>query len=524
MKHYGKDQELQQKLLKGVEILADNVCSTLGPKGRNVILKGKEGNPIITKDGVTIANFIDLDDPFENLAAQIVKQAAAKTNQVAGDGTTTSTVLTRAVYKKALKYVNSGAAPVDLKRGMDKAREDIVEIIKQNATKVSSMENLKHVATISANGDKVIGDLLATAIEQAGVDGGIKIEDAKSSQTTLEMVEGFIFDSGFVSPRFVNDERRNAVNYDNPIFFITDHKLEHVEPVLPILELAARESRPLVIIADEVEGQFLASLIMNSVRGSMKVAAVKAPRYGEERREIMRDIALATGGTFFTKESGRDFSDFKLKEFGSASSVDVTKFGTTIIGGKADYEALEERIEILKERIKEEDDLQECKKLQERINRLVSAVAIIKVVVLTEVEMIEKKHRIEDALGAVTAAQKHGFHAGGGVGLLRASKDAEGDSEASEDIQLGYKIVVDACSEPFRQICRNCGLSEDVLIQTVLEQDERDTGYNFANGELCNLIEEGVIDPVLVTCVALENSVSVAGTLITTNYAVVDHD
>jgi chaperonin GroEL len=523
MKRYGKDQELQQKLLKGVEVLADNVCSTLGPKGRNVILKGKEGSPIVTKDGVTIANFIDLEDPFEDLAAQIVKQAAAKTNQIAGDGTTTSTVLTRAVYKRALKYVNSGAAPVDLKRGMDKAREDIVEIIKQNATTVSSMENLKQVATISANGDKVIGDLLATAIEQAGVDGGIKIEDAKSSQTTLEMVEGFIFDSGFISPRFVNDERRNAVNYDNPIFFITDHKLEHVEPVLPILELAARESRPLVIIADEVEGQFLASLIMNSVRGSMKVAAVKAPRYGEERREIMSDIALATGGAFFTKESGRDFSDFKLKEFGSAKSVDITKFGTTIIGGSSNFEALEERIDVLKERIKEEDNLQECKKTQERINRLVSAVAIIKVGAPTEVEMIEKKHRIEDALGAVQAAQKHGFHAGGGVGLLRASKDAEGVSEASEDIQLGYKIVVDACSEPFRQISRNCGLSEDVLIQTVLEQEVRDMGYNFANGKLCNLVEEGVIDPVLVTCVALENSVSVAGTLITTNYAVVDN-
>jgi chaperonin GroEL len=524
MKHYAKGQELQQKLSKGVDILADNVCSTLGPKGRNVILKGREGNPIITKDGVTIANFIDLEDPVENLAAQIVKQAASKTNQVAGDGTTTSTVLTRAIYKKALKYVNSGAAPVDLKRGMDKARGDIVDIIKQNATKVSSMENLKHVATISANGDKVIGDLLATAIEQAGVDGGIKIEDAKSSQTTLEMVEGFIFDSGFVSPRFVNDERRNAVNYDNPMFFITDHKLEHVEPLLPILELAARESKPLVIIADEVEGQFLASLIMNSVRGSMKVAAVKAPRYGEERREIMSDIALATGGVFFTKESGRDFSTFKLKEFGTAKSVDVSKLSTTIIGGNADYTALEERIEILKTRIKEDDDLQECKKMQERINRLVSAVAIIKVGAPTEVEMIEKKHRIEDALGAVTAAQKHGFHAGGGVGLLRASEDAEGDSEVLEDEQLGYKIVVDACSEPFRQISRNCGLSEDVLIQTVLEQEERDTGYNFATNELCNLIEEGVIDPVLVTSVALENSVSVAGTLITTNYAVVDHE
>ena len=524
MKHYAKGQELQQGLSRGVDILADNVCSTLGPKGRNVILKGREGNPVITKDGVTIANFIDLEDPVENLAAQIVKQAASKTNQIAGDGTTTSTVLTRAIYKKALKYVNSGAAPVDLKRGMDKARGDIVDIIKQNATKVSSMENLKHVATISANGDKVIGDLLATAIEQAGVDGGIKIEDAKSSQTTLEMVEGFIFDSGFVSPRFVNDERRNAVNYDNPMFFITDHKLEHIEPVLPILELAARENKPLVIIADEVEGQFLASLIMNSVRGSMKVAAIKPPRYGEERREIMSDIALATGGIFFTKESGRDFSSFKLKEFGTAKSIDTTKLSTTIVGGDADYEALEERIEILKTRIKEDDDLQECKKMQERINRLVSAVAIIKVGAPTEVEMIEKKHRIEDALGAVTAAQKHGFHAGGGIGLLRAAADAGMDSEASEDEQLGFKIVVDACSEPFRQISRNCGLSEDVLIQTVLGQEERDTGYNFATNELCNLIEEGVIDPVLVTSAALENSVSVAGTLITTNYAVVDHD
>jgi len=308
------------------------------------------------------------------------------------------------------------------------------------------------------------------------------------------------------------------------MFFITDHKLEHVEPVLPILELAARENRPLIIIADEVEGQFLASLIMNSVRGSMKVAAIKAPSYGEERREIMSDIALATGGTFFKKESGRDFSTFKLKEFGAAKSVDSIKLTTTIIGGGADYEALEKRIEILKARIKEDDDLQECKKMQERINRLVSAVAIIKVGAPTEVEMIEKKHRIEDALGAVTAAQKHGFHAGGGVGLLRASVDTEGNSKASEDEQLGYKIVVDACSEPFRQISRNCGLSEDVLIQTILEQEERDTGYNFATNELCDLIEEGVIDPVLVTSVALENSVSVAGTLITTNYAVVDHE
>ena len=420
MKYYESDNKLQEKLLSGVEKLADNVCSTLGPKGRNVILKTKDGNPIITKDGVTIANFVDLEDPFENLAAQIVKQAAAKTNQVAGDGTTTSTVLTRAIFKKALKYINSGAAPIDLKRGMDRAKEDLLKVLKDNAHKVTSMENLKHIATISANGDEVVGDLLATAIEQAGIDGGIKIEDAKSSQTTLEMVEGFIFDSGWVSPRFINDERRNAVAYDDCIFFITDHKLEFIEPVLPILELAARESKPLIIIADEIEGQFLASLIVNVVRGSMKVAAVKPPRYGEERREIFKDIALATGGTFFTRESGKDFSEFKLKDFGRAKSVDITMRNTTIVGGNASNEQVEERIDVLKELINNEADMKICERAQERINRLVSAVAIIKVGAATEVEMVEKKHRIEDALGAVTAAQKHGFHAGGGVSLLRA--------------------------------------------------------------------------------------------------------
>ena len=423
MKFYESGNKLQEKLLSGIEKLTDNVCSTLGPKGRNVILKTKEGAPIITKDGVTIANFIDLEDPFENLSAQIVKQAASKTNQVAGDGTTTSTVLARAIFKKALKYINSGAAPIDLKRGMDKAKDDLLKVIKDNAHKVSSMDNLKHIATISANGDEVIGDLLAMAIEQAGVDGGIKIEDAKSSQTTLEMVEGFIFDSGWASPRFINDERRNAVSYDECIFFITDHKLEFIEPALPILELAARESKPLIIIADEIEGQFLASLIVNVVRGSMKVAAIKPPRYGEERRDLFKDIAMATGGTFFTRESGKEYSEFKLKDFGRAKSIDITRYNTTIVGGNADYEKLEKRIEVLKEQIKNESDMSICKRAQERINRLISAVAIIKVGAATEVEMIEKKHRIEDALGAVHSRSKNmAFISGGGISLIRASE------------------------------------------------------------------------------------------------------
>ena len=522
MKYYESDNKLQEKLLSGVEKLADNVCSTLGPKGRNVILKTKDGNPIITKDGVTIANFVDLEDPFENLAAKIVKQAAAKTNQVAGDGTTTSTVLTRAIFKKALKYINSGAAPIDLKRGMDRAKEDLLKVLKDNAHKVTSMENLKHIATISANGDEVVGDLLATAIEQAGIDGGIKIEDAKSSQTTLEMVEGFIFDSGWVSPRFINDERRNAVAYDDCIFFITDHKLEFIEPVLPILELAARESKPLIIIADEIEGQFLASLIVNVVRGSMKVAAVKPPRYGEERREIFKDIALATGGTFFTRESGKDFSEFKLKDFGRAKSADITMHNTTIVGGNASNEQVEERISVLKELINNEADIKICERAQERINRLVSAVAIIKVGAATEVEMVEKKHRIEDALGAITAAQKHGFHAGGGVSLLRASKQITSPKKINEDVALGYKIIRECCTEPFKQISDNCGLSSEVLVENLLKFKNKNMGIDFSSGKKCDLIKEGIIDPVLVTSVALESAVSVAGTLITTNYAVVE--
>ena len=522
MKYYESRNKLQEKLLSGIEILANNVCSTLGPKGRNVILKTKDGSPIITKDGVTIANFVDLEDPFENLSAQIAKQAAAKTNQIAGDGTTTSTVLTRAIFKKALKYINSGAAPIDLKRGMDRAKDDILKVIKENALKVTSMKNLKHIATISANGDEVIGDLLATAIEQAGVDGGIKIEDAKSSQTTLEMIEGFIFDSGWVSPRFVNDERRNAISHDDCIFFITDHKLEFIEPVLPILELAARENKPLVIVADGVEGQFLASLIVNVIRGSMKVAAIKPPRYGEERREILKDIALATGGTFFTRESGKEYSEFKLKDFGRAKSVDVTRYTTTIVGGNANHEQVEERIEVLKDLIENESNMKMCERTQERINRLVSAVAIIKVGAPTEAEMIEKKHRIEDALGAVTAAQKHGFHAGGGISLLRASREISAPEELSEDMILGYKIIRESCAEPFRQISINCGLSSDVLIQSVLQSKNKNVGIDFTNGEECDMIKSGIIDPALVTSVALENAVSVAGTLITTNYAVVE--
>ena len=522
MKFYESDNKLQEKLLSGIEKLADNVCSTLGPKGRNVILKTEKGNPIITKDGVTIANFIDLEDPFENLSAQIVKQAASKTNQIAGDGTTTSTVLARAIFKKALKYINSGAAPIDLKRGMDRAKDDILKTIKENAHKVSSMENLKHIATISANGDEVIGDLIATAIEQAGIDGGIKIEDAKSSQTTLEMVEGFIFDSGWTSPRFINDERRNAITYDDCIFFITDHKLQFIEPVLPILELAARENKPLIIVADEIEGQFLASLIVNVIRGSMKVAAVKPPRYGEERRELLSDIALATGGTFFTRESGKEFSEFKLKDFGRSKSVDVTRGITTIVGGGASDKQVEERIEILKEQIKNESDMNICARAQERISRLVSAVAIIKVGAPTEVEMVEKKHRVEDALEAVTAAQKHGFHAGGGIGLLRASEQITDPEDMIEDMLLGYKIVRACCEEPFRQISNNCELSPEVLIRDVLNSEDKNIGIDFVTGEECDMIEKGIIDPALVTSVALENAVSVAGTLITTNYAVVE--
>ena len=520
-KQYESKLTLQNKILKGANILADNVASTLGPRGRNVIIQQKDARPIVTKDGVTVAKFIDLEDPFENLGAQAIKQAAAKTNTDAGDGTTTATVLTRALLQKSQKYLTSGASPIELKRGMDKALEKIVSNLRALSKPIKKKDDIEHIATISANGDKTIGSLIATAVDLVGNDGSITIEDARSYETSLDIVEGFRFDSGYISPQFITDESRGVARYDNPFILITDFKIELVEDMLPVLEVVAREGRPLVIVAEEVSGQALAALIMNSIRGTMKVAAVKAPRYGEERRGILKDLATSIGAEFITRETGLKLKEVKLEHLGVARTVEITKSGTTIMDGDGDENEVEKRIETLKAEINQTDNIHECERLQERITRLASGIAVIRVGAATELEMIEKKHRIVDALGAVKAAQQEGIVPGGGTALIRAAQDLEIETD-NEEQELGKKIVLMALSEPVRQMARNAGESPDIVLQKVKYECKGNSGYDFANRCIVDLVENGIIDPAKVTRCALQNAVSVTSTLITTNHAIVE--
>jgi len=408
---------LNEKLLNGVNKLTDNVAITLGPKGRNVILQEKGKEPFVTKDGVTVATFVHLDDEFENAAAQILKQAASETNAVAGDGTTTATILAREIFFQAQKYSSAGISPVELKRGMDKAVEKIIENLKEMAIPVASLADVENIATISANNDSAIGKLVAAAIDKAGVDGAITIDEARSLDTSLDVLEGFRFPAGYIASAFVTDDRRGVVKYNNPLLLVTDERIDAVDQILPVLEIVARDGRPLVIFAEEIEGQALAALIMNTVRGTMKIAAVKAPFYGETRKSILEDLAVSTGAKFISRESGTFLKDVKLSDFGQCKSVDITKLLTTLMGGKGDFEVLNKRIDRLKGELTATEDLRECEKIQQRISRLASGVAVIRVGAATEVEMIEKKHRVEDALEAVRAAQEEGLLPGGGVAL-----------------------------------------------------------------------------------------------------------
>ena len=470
-KHYESNSELQQKLLKGIDTLADNVGSTLGPRGRNVILHPKGQNPIITKDGVTVAKFVSLEDPIENVGVQILKQAAEQTNTKAGDGTTTATILARAIYRDALKYIASGASPNEIKKGLDLAVEAVCDDLSDMSKPISSEEDIRDIAAISANNDSIIGNLVASAVDRAGKDGAITIEEARSLETTLDIVEGFRFDSGFISPQFITDERRGLVRYENPLIMVTDEKIETVDELLPVLEQASREGRPFVIVAENVEGQALAALIMNSVRGTMKVTAIKAPRYGEERRNVLKDLAISVGATFVTKEAGLSVRETKLKHLGKAKVVETIKNFTTIVDGAGDEEHVEERIEVLKDELSRTEDLYECEKIQERITRLASGIAIIRVGAATEIEMIEKKHRIEDALEAVRSAQSEGVVPGGGIALVRAGGllyEGEIDTE-NEEQEFGVDVLISAVVEPLRQMAKNSGMSPDVTLNEAQE-------------------------------------------------------
>jgi chaperonin GroEL len=512
--------ELHQKILNGANVLADNVASTLGPRGRNVILYHPDQDPVITKDGVTVAKFVELEDPFENVSAQIIKQAASRTNSQAGDGTTTSTVLARAILTQAQKYLIAGSAPIELKRGMDKAVTEIVENLKDMSTPINSLDDVAHVASISANNDKTIGNLIAKGVDLAGKDGAITIEEARSIETTLDLVEGFRFDSGYVASAFVTDEKKGVVKYDDPIILVTDEKIDSIDEMMPALELAAREGRPFIIVAENIEGQALAALIMNSVRGTMRIAAIKAPRYGEERRNVLNDLALSVGATFVTRQNNLRLKDIKLNHFGKAKTIESSKSFTTIVGGKGDIDETEKRIDLLKAEIKETESLHDCEKIQERITRLASGIAVIRVGAPTEIEMVEKKHRIEDALEAVNAAQLEGIVPGGGIALIRASKNLKIKTD-NEDQALGIKIVCEAVKSPLRQMALNAGYSPDILISMVLKS-KGPQGIDFNTGKLTDLMAAGIIDPVKVTRCALQNAVSVASTLITTNHAIIE--
>lgn len=520
MKTYSNGHELNNKILKGIDILADNVASTLGPRGRNVILYHKEENiPVITKDGATVAAFVELDDPIENVGVQILKQAADKTNTTAGDGTTTSTVLARAILKSAQRYLMAGASPIELKRGIDKTVDAVVSNLKEMAQPIKSEDDIRHIATISANNDKTIGRLISTAVDSAGKDGTVLVEEAKSLKTSLDLIEGFRFDSGYAASAFITNERQGTVEYDNPLILATDEKIERVEQIMPTLELSARENRPLLIIANEVEGQALAALIMNTVRGTLKVAAVKAPRYGEERRKIMKDLCFSVGGVYITRENSLQLKDIKLIHFGQCKKVSVSKTWTTIVGGRGDENLIDKRINSLKVEISETESLQECERIQERITRLASGVAVIRVGAATEVEMIEKKHRIDDALEAVRSAQEEGIVPGGGTALLRACHGISVMTD-NEEQEMGVKIILDAVEEPLRQMAINAGESPDLVVNCV-KTEHSSFGWDFITGKLIDMFEAGIIDPVKVTRCALQNAASVASTLITTNYAII---
>jgi chaperonin GroEL len=521
---YGKDTELNQKIVSGVKKLSEAVSVTLGPKGRNVIIHQKGKAPFITKDGVTVAGHVHLEDVFENLGAQVLKQVSQRTVEDCGDGTTTSTVLAGAILIKSQKYITAGSSPTDVKRGMEKAVEAITKELKNIARPISTLEEIESIAKISANGDSKIAKLIATAIDKAGVDGAVSIEDGRAQDTTLDIVEGFQFDAGYLSPQFITDERKGSMRYENALVLVCDSVIDNIEELLPILEVAARENKPFIIVSEGVEGQALAALIMNAVRGTMKVAAIKAPRYGMERKNLLSDLAVSVGATFITRENGMLLKEANRSHLGMVKSVESLKSWSTFVGGKGNAEDIEKRIESLKAQIEQTDDLDECRRIQDRITRLASGVAIIRVGGVTEVDMIERKHRIEDALAAVKSAQEEGILPGGGVALLRAASKASVQTD-NHDEQFGVQVIVEACQEPARKIAENCGLKPDIIIETLLDKNRCSTdwtGFDFANEEYVNMDAAGVVDPAKVTRCALQNAVSAASTLMTTFYAIVE--
>ena len=516
------DIDARDSLKKGVDELANAVKVTLGPKGRNVIIEKKFGAPQITKDGVTVAKEIELACPYENMGAQLVKEVASKTNDKAGDGTTTATVLAQAIIGVGLKNVTAGANPMDLKRGIDKAVSKVVESIAAQAEEVgSNMERIEHVAKISANGDESIGKLIAEAMQKVKKEGVITVEEAKGTDTTVEVVEGMQFDRGYISAYFVTDTEKMETQYENPYILIYDKKISVLKDLLPILEQVVQSGRALLIIAEDIDSEALATLVVNRLRGGLKVCAVKAPGFGDRRKAMLEDIAVLTGGTVITEEKGMKLEDAKMDMLGTAEKVTVDKDNTTIVNGAGDKEAIRERAAQIKAQIANTTSDYDREKLQERLAKLSGGVAVLYVGAPSEVEMKEKKDRVDDALSATRAAVEEGTVPGGGTALLRAVRALDGLVGENEDETTGIEIIRRAVEEPLRQIVANAGKEGAVIVQRV-KDGEGDFGYNARLDQFENLYASGVIDPAKVTRVALENAASIAGMFLTTECVIAD--
>jgi len=513
------DSEARSGIKNGVDKLANAVKVTLGPKGRNVILEKKFGAPTVTKDGVTVAKEIELEDPVQNMGAQMVREVASKTSDVAGDGTTTATVLAQAIYREGLKNVTAGANPMDLKRGVDVAVKKVVDYLKSTSKDVEGRNEIAQVGAISANNDSSIGELIADAMEKVGKDGVITVEEAKGTETALDVVEGMQFDRGYLSPYFVTDTESMEAALEDPLILIHDKKISAMKDLLPVLEKVAQQGKSLLVIAEDLEGEALATIVVNKIRGTLKIAAVKAPGFGDRRKAMLEDIAVLTGGTVISEERGFKLENATISYLGTAKKVVIDKDNTTLVEGAGKVEDIKKKINEIKAQIENTTSDYDKEKLQERLAKLSGGVAVLKIGASTEVEMKEKKARVEDALHATRAAVEEGIVAGGGVALVRGMKKLEKMEGENLDQTTGINIVQKALEEPLRQIVNNAGLEGSVVLQKVIEGKD-DFGFNAANEEYENLIKSGVIDPTKVTRIALENAASVSSLLITTEAVV----
>jgi chaperonin GroEL len=516
------DAEARAAMMKGVNILADTVKVTLGPKGRNVVMDKSYGAPRITKDGVSVAKEIDLEDKFENMGAQMVKEVASKTNEEAGDGTTTATILAQAIVREGVKYVTAGMNPMDVKRGIDAAVENVKENLIASAKKVKDSDEIAQVGTISSNGDKEIGLMIAKAMQKVGNEGVITVEEAKGIETELDVVEGMQFDRGYLSPYFITNSDKMTTELENPFILLHETKLTNLQPMVPLLEAVVQSGRPLMIISEDVEGEALATLVVNKLRGGLKVVAVKAPGFGDRRKSMLEDIAILTGGQVISQDLGIKLENVKLEDLGSCKKIKVDKDNSTIVSGSGKKSDIAARCDSIKKQADETTSDYDKEKLQERLAKLAGGVAVIKVGGATEVEVKERKDRVEDALNATRAAVEEGIVTGGGCALLYAAQDLEKLKVKGDDQKAGVDLVRKALEAPIRQITKNAGVDGSVVVGKLLEQKKTSYGYDAQNEEYCDMFAKGIIDPVKVVRTALQDAASIAGLLVTTEAMIAD--